>query len=113
MSRTQSYTRILQAAAKFQLNIAVILEAKAAEAEKSRHWICNHLVPHAYDGHAEHVKETMDIHDQLIEVIEGLTKMESALAKNMQIILNQKENPNSLGMGGGFGDLLGLGGGLK
>ncbi|TBL81738.1 restriction endonuclease subunit S [Paenibacillus thalictri] len=116
MSRTQSYYRMLDAAAKIQFNIALILEAKAVEAEKSRHWVCNHLSPMAYEGHTEQVKETMDVHDQLIEVIDGLTKMENALAKNLQTILNRKDESDSgdLGGGGGLGDLFGgLGGGLK
>ncbi|WP_248927676.1 restriction endonuclease subunit S [Paenibacillus hamazuiensis] len=113
MSRAESYTRIMQAAAKFQFNISLILEAKAVEAEKSRHWMCNHLSPAAYDGHATQVKETMDIHDQLIEVIDGLTKMESALAKNMKIILGHNKEEADMGGGGGLGDLFSLGGGLK
>jgi hypothetical protein len=118
MDRNDSYRRILQAAAKFQLNIAIMLEAKAIEAEKSRHWICNHLSPSAYSGHAEHVKETMDVHDQMIEIIDGLTKMEAALAKNLQIIAGPKEDEDTGGMGGlggdgGLGDLFGLGGSFK
>ncbi|WP_426448790.1 restriction endonuclease subunit S [Paenibacillus sp. S-38] len=114
MSRAESLTRIMKASAKIQLNIALMLEAKTAEAEKSRHWICNHLSAGAYEGHAVQVKETMDIHDQLIELIEGLTKMENALTRNLQILLNQKDEGGGLGeggmQGGGFGDMFGLGG---
>ncbi|AEI45051.1 hypothetical protein [Paenibacillus mucilaginosus] len=112
MNRAESLTRIMKAAAKIQLNIALMLEAKTAEAEKSRHWICNHLSVAAYDGHAVQVKETMDIHDQLIEVIEGVTKMENALTRNLQILLNQKEEGGMGGggmQGGGLGDMFGMG----
>jgi hypothetical protein len=118
VSRPESFNRMMTATAKFQLNIAIILEAKAIEAVKSRHWICNRLTLAAYEDHAQQVKETIDVHDQLIELIDGLTKMESALAKNMQIILNQKEEEDMTGGGsgsggGGMGDLFNLGGGLK
>lgn len=117
MSRPESFNRMMTSAAKFQLNIAIILEAKAIEAVKSRHWICNRLNLSAYEDHAQQVKETMDVHDQLIELIDGLTKMESALAKNLTIILNQKEEEDMLGGsgsgGGGMGDLFNLGGSFK
>jgi hypothetical protein len=118
VSRPESFNRMMTATARFQLNIAIILEAKAIEASKSRQWICNRLNLSAYEDHARQVKETMDIHDQLIELIDGLTKMESALAKNMKIILDQKDEDEMMGGdsgsgGGGMGDLFNLGGGFK
>jgi hypothetical protein len=113
LNRPDSFNRMMQAAAKLQLNIAIILEAKSIEAEKTRHWICNHLSLDAYEDHAEQIKETMDVHDQLIELIDGLTKMESALTKNLKIILNQNEEEEAMGSGsgggGGMGDLFGGG----
>ncbi|NHN30191.1 restriction endonuclease subunit S [Paenibacillus agricola] len=112
MSRPESFNRMLTAAAKIQLNIALILEAKAIEADKSRGWICNSLDISAYGDHAQQVKETMAVHDQLIGLIDGLSKLESALAKNLKIILNEKEEEEAMG-GGGMGDLFNTGGGFN
>ncbi|SUA49368.1 Uncharacterised protein [Paenibacillus thiaminolyticus] len=41
--REHSYHLILDAIAKMQWNAAMILEAKAMEAEKTRNWMLNHL----------------------------------------------------------------------
>ncbi|MDD9269963.1 restriction endonuclease subunit S [Paenibacillus sp. GCM10023248] len=108
MDRTESYLSILDAMVKIQYNVALILEAKAVHAEKSRNWICNHLSTAAYADNAEHVKESHDIHEQLISVIEGITKMEVAFAKHMGVLLAKEEEPSN-GVAGGFGDLFGLG----
>ena len=43
MDRDQAYMRMLGATANMQWNVAMILEAKAEEAEKARNWICNHI----------------------------------------------------------------------
>lgn len=43
MSREQSFMNVLDAAAKVQWNVAMILEAKAVEVEKARNWIINHV----------------------------------------------------------------------
>lgn len=92
MSRIDSYYRLLKAASKFQSNIALILEAKASEAERSSEWICHHLNSSHFEDHGEQLKKTMEVHNQLIEVIDSMTKMEQALARNMQVILGQLED---------------------
>ncbi|NOV04252.1 restriction endonuclease subunit S [Paenibacillus sp. LMG 31457] len=112
MDRTDSYLSFLDATAKIQQNVALILEAKAVHAEKSRNWICHHLSTAAYESNAEHVKQAVDIHEQLIEVIAGITKMEVAFAKNLGILIAEEESSGfggsgSGGGGGGLSDLFG------
>lgn len=113
MERTDSYLSFLDATAKIQFNVALILEAKALHAEKSRNWICNHLSTAAYESNAEHVKQSVDIHEQLIAVIDGITKMEVAFAKNLGVLIAEEEVSSGLGAEGGLGDLFGLGGGIE
>ncbi|MBP1966979.1 restriction endonuclease subunit S [Paenibacillus aceris] len=113
MDRTESYLSILDAMVKIQYNVALILEAKAVHAEKSRNWICNHLSTAAYEDNAAHVKESQNIHAQLLSVIEGVTKMEVAFAKHMGVLLGKGEEASSGGAGGGFGDLFGVGSGME
>ncbi|MCZ8513580.1 hypothetical protein O9H85_14280 [Paenibacillus filicis] len=111
MSRNETYHRMLMAASHFQLNIALILEAKAVEAARSCQWICQHLSGVHFEDHGEQLKKTIEIHDQLIEVIDGMTKMEQALAKNIQIILGSQEEESGAGQGGDqFGTLFPFGG---
>lgn len=111
MSRTDSYLSYLDATAKIQYNVALILEAKALHAEKSRNWICQHLSTAAYESNADHVKQAVDIHEQLIEVIDGITKMEVAFAKNLGVLIVEEDSSGLGGLGGsaggGFGDLFG------
>jgi hypothetical protein len=105
---------MLESTASLQLNIALLLEAKAAEAEKTRNWICNHLSSDSLLGHVYQMKQTGDFHDQIVEVIEGLTKMELALNRNMQALLRQGESGGEDGgSGGGLGDMFSFGGNEK
>ncbi|MDO3676022.1 hypothetical protein [Paenibacillus ehimensis] len=92
MSRIESYHRMLQAASQFQYNIALILEAKALEASRSCQWICGHLNAAHFEDHGDQLKKSLEVHDQMIEVIEGMTKMELALAKHLQILLGGSES---------------------
>lgn len=97
--REQAYLNMLDAAAKIQWNIAMILEAKAIEAEKVRTWALNHLSQHAFMSHTDQLKEPLAIHEQLVEVIDGLTKLENGLAHNLKVILNRESEG---GLGGNF-----------
>jgi hypothetical protein len=108
VDRTESYLSILDAMVKIQYNVALILEAKAVHAEKSRNWICNHLSTAAYEDNAAHIKESQNIHEQLLSVIEGITKMEVAFSKHMGVLLAKGEEDSSRSAGG-LGDLFGLG----
>jgi len=91
LGRATSYHKLLQSAASFQKNIALILEAKAFEATRSSRWICHHLKAADLGGHNDQVKHSIEIQEQLLEVIDGLTKMEVALNKNLQAILADNE----------------------
>ena len=106
MSRETAYARMLDASAKLQWNVAMILEAKALEAEKVRSWLINHITPEAYAEQQEHLRETMQIHEQLIEVIDGLTKLNQGMVSVLRATLrhNQDQEGSSLGnmFGGNF-----------
>ncbi|WP_127578767.1 restriction endonuclease subunit S [Paenibacillus koleovorans] len=107
MKRSEYFMQMLDAAASMQYNISMILEAKANEAAKSRDWILNHLNHLTYDNHADQLKQPLAYHEQFVELIDGLTKLEAALGKNLTVVLNKKE-PMSSGLdGGGFGGLFG------
>jgi hypothetical protein len=112
LSRAESYHKMLHAAAQFQKNIAIILEAKSVEAVRSSEWICRHLASEHIGGHSEQVKRSVEVHEQLLEVIEGLTKMEQALAKNLQVLLgqNQDNTTDSVGDSGDYGSMFQFGG---
>ncbi len=83
--------------------IADVLEAKAKEAEKSAQWICNHLSPSVYENNEAHVKETLAVHESLIEEIESLTRMENALVKSLHALLSDADG-GSKEIGGGMGE---------
>lgn len=100
MSREHSYHLILDAIAKMQWNVAMILEAKAVEAEKTRNWMLNHLTETAFVNHKEQISDPLEIHDQIVEVLDGLTKIQLSLARNMKIVLNRGE-PEPMGDGAG------------
>ncbi len=102
MNREESFRRMIEASALFQYNIALMLEAKAHEAEKSRNWICHHLYAEALNGHVDQLEQTNEIHEQIIELIDGLTKMENSLASNLRVVLNREQEEES-GSGGGLG----------
>lgn len=101
MSKEQSYLRIIAANASIQKHIAVILEAKAKELEKSRIWTCSHLHPQQYEDHKDLLEEPLKVHEQMIEIIEGITKVENGLAKNLSILLEEEEDNEGM-FGGGF-----------
>ncbi|MEO2206306.1 restriction endonuclease subunit S [Paenibacillus pabuli] len=110
MSREQSLILMLDAAAKMQWNIALILEAKAIEAEKVRNWALNHLNGETFLTHGDQVAEPLKMHDQLVEMLEGLTRMETGLCNNLKAVMvdnSAEEGGMDGGMFGGMdlGDL--------
>lgn len=106
MSRTNSYHKLLVSAASFQKNVSLILEAKSFETTSACRWICNHLGAEHLGDHNDQVKKCLEIHEQLIDVIDGLTKMEQALTKNLHAILGDDEADND-GNSGEYNDLMG------
>lgn len=105
MSREQSLILMLDAAAKMQWNIALILEAKAIEAEKVRNWALNHLNGEAFLTHSDQVAEPLKMHDQLVEILEGLTRMETGLCNNLKAIMVQNDGEEGGMDGGMFGGM--------
>ncbi|KIL38760.1 hypothetical protein SD70_24470 [Gordoniibacillus kamchatkensis] len=110
MSREHSLRKILHSVTRFQEEVADILGAKATEAEKVRNWITLHMLPHETDDYEERLKLTMGIHDQMIEVIDGLTRMESSLGQHLKVLIGQEE-PGGQDGPEGIGPPHGQGGG--
>nr|WP_275444790.1 restriction endonuclease subunit S [Paenibacillus sp. ACRRX] len=84
-----------------QWSISMILEAKAMEAEKSRNWMLNHFTHQPAATPHEQIEEALEIHEQVIEVLEGLTKLQQGLARNMKTIFHRA---GSGGHGDGISD---------
>ncbi|MBW5447384.1 restriction endonuclease subunit S [Cohnella sp. CFH 77786] len=93
----------LGAIAGIQRNVSLMLGAKAAEAEKVRNWLVQHLNEGVFQSHSERLGVCLQIHEQQIEVIDGLTKLCNALSRNMRIILHpEQDQDDGHGMGAGF-----------
>jgi hypothetical protein len=88
MRREEAYHLTLDAIAKMQWNVAMILEAKATEAEKVRNWLCTHITNDTYDAHQDQLSTSLQLHEQNIEVIDGLTKLCNGLSRNLKVILS-------------------------
>ncbi|GFN31009.1 restriction endonuclease subunit S [Paenibacillus xylaniclasticus] len=109
-SREQALKRMLDTAAMLQWNLSMILEAKAVEAEKVRNWICNHVSSDAYAEQHQQLMESVRMHDQIVEVIDGLTKLGRGMNAIMKVALEHGlENNDDSGMmyGGGMGGNIG------
>ncbi|WP_379130572.1 restriction endonuclease subunit S [Paenibacillus sp. sgz500958] len=109
MSREKAYLQMLESSAAIQWNIAMILEAKAVEAEKVKQWTYHHIHAKAFDNHESQLKESLSIHEQVVELVEGLTKLENGLYSNLKAVLGSGEESSGEGFGGmgdgfGFGD---------
>lgn len=106
MSREKAYLQMLESSATIQWNIALILEAKAVEAEKVKQWTQHHIHARAFDSHGEQLKESLSIHEVIVEMVEGLTKLENGLYSNLKAVLGSGEDE---GGGDGFGGMSGDG----
>lgn len=104
MSREQSYLDILAASTLMQQHIAIILDAKASEAEKSRNWLCRHILETAYSEDKSQLTESKKFHEQIVEVIEGITKVELGLAAHLKIFFSDDDDSSTLD---GMSDLFG------
>lgn len=109
MSREKAYLQMLESTATLQWNIAMILEAKAVEAEKVKQWTQHHIHAKAFDNHEEQLKESLSIHEQIVELVEGLTKLENGLYSNLKAVLGSGEEEGSGEGFGGTGDGFGFG----
>jgi hypothetical protein len=91
---------MLGVAAKMQFEVSLILEAKAVEAEKAKNWLCNHLSSADFNDYEDQLKQVIDIHQQMIDVIDGLTKLENGLRKNLVIVLGHNKSSGDSGFDG-------------
>lgn len=98
--RDLAYMRMIDASAKLQMNVAIILEAKAVEAEKVRSWLCNHVTSDAFAVQEEQLKETMQIHEQVVEVIDGLTQLGQGMVAVLKVVLRHDSSEGGFEMGG-------------
>ncbi len=95
MNRNEAYVYIVESMTSIQGHIAYILEAQAIEAEKSRNWLCEFVRDGSFPDHKLQLKQASKVHAQLIEVIDGIVKMENGLAQNLKILLNKNEDMDS------------------
>ncbi len=92
MTRREHFMSYLESTASIQREISFILEAKASEAEKARNWICFMTSSSSFKDQQTLLKETLNMHDQIVELIEGLIKMEQGLGKNLQALLGEEQS---------------------
>ncbi len=97
MNREQAYHLTLDALAKLQWNTAMILEAKATEAEKVRNWLLTHITGDTYVAHSDQLSTSLKIHEQNVELIDGLTKLCHGLNRNMKAILQPEGDDGGMG----------------
>ncbi len=105
MQREEACEVTLDAIAKIQRNVSLVLGAKAVEAEKVKNWMLHHIHEGTYTTHLERLTTSLQVHELQIEVIDGLTKMLNGLSRNIRAILNP-ETEDAGGMlpfGEGFG----------
>ncbi|MBB6635846.1 restriction endonuclease subunit S [Cohnella thailandensis] len=104
MNREQAYHLALDALAKMQWNTAIILEAKAAEAEKVRTWLLTHFTNDTHLDQKDRLSTSLQFHDQTVEVIDSLSKLCHGLNRNMKAIL-EPEGEGAGEMGAFFGGM--------
>ncbi|MGM1048191.1 MAG: hypothetical protein ACQEXX_18890 [Bacillota bacterium] len=93
MNKEESFLRILDASVVIQRNTYLILQGKAVEAEKVRQWV---LTQYSDGGE---LKDSLSIHEQIVEQIEGLTRIGSGLCRNLRIAMGTSEDENADNMG--------------
>ncbi|MFX3632608.1 MAG: restriction endonuclease subunit S [Candidatus Pristimantibacillus sp.] len=103
MNREQAYMRMLGTTANMQWNVAIILEAKAEEAEKVRNWICNHISSDSFIGDQYQLKQSVQMHGQVIDVLDGINKMNQGIVSVLRAVL-QKDQDGDQHDGQDYGD---------
>ncbi|MDR6553934.1 restriction endonuclease subunit S [Paenibacillus qinlingensis] len=110
MDRTELYMQMLEATAKLQYEISLMLEARVVEASKSQHWICQHINAANLEGHDHKMNVTGEINESVIDLIDGITKLENALNHQMKAMLGKHPSGSALGLGLESDDAMGFGG---
>jgi len=103
-AKSKSCLNILASAASMQWSVADMLESKAIEMETLRDWVLHTVRSENMGDRDAYVMHCCNFHAQLIDLIHGITKMETGLAKNMELILVEEEvvPDNSFGDAGGM-----------
>jgi hypothetical protein len=87
MTREEAGRIALDALAKIQWNVAMILEAKAVEAEKVRNWLINHLTHDTFVSHQDQLNASLQFGSLNVQVIDGLAKVCNGLTRNLKAAL--------------------------
>jgi hypothetical protein len=104
MSKANASLRILAASADIQWNIAGILEAKANEMESFESWVSGALRTSEFTDPTDLMQRSAGFHEQLLSILEGVTKVEQGLSRHMQLLLEEeKEKEQGMSFGGLFG----------
>jgi len=87
MTREEAGRVALDALAKIQWNVSMILEAKAVETEKVRNWLVNHLTHHTFTSHQDQMTASLQFGNLNVQVIDGLAKVLGGLTRNFKAAL--------------------------
>jgi hypothetical protein len=101
LDREDAYLSMLEAVANIQFNVSLILEAKAMESVKVKNWLCNHLSNISFSDNETQLMQVVEFHQKIVEVIEGLTRLENGLGKNLKIVLGHNESGETGGFSAG------------
>ena len=96
MTREEAWRVALDALAKIQWNVSMILEAKAVEAEKVRNWLINHLTHGTFVSHQDQVTASLQFGSLNVQVIEGLAKVMGGLTRNLKAALQTGSDGDDL-----------------
>jgi len=102
VSREKAYLRMLNAATSMEWNVAMILEAKAVEAEKMRNWLINHVTSDAFADHESQLKQPIGVHEHVLETIDGLTRLHRGLTGVLKAVIGGDEEAGGGNLGGLF-----------
>ncbi|MNI72469.1 hypothetical protein D3C73_1284130 [compost metagenome] len=65
--------------------------------------------PRAFDTHEDQLKESLAMHEAIVELVEGLTKLENGLCSNLKAMLDTGEEDGGDDGLGGLSDGFSLG----
>lgn len=108
MLKEKSAMKILEASTRMQWSVAELLEAKAIEMEALREWLMHTLKASAFPSENDLVMQTVAYHSLLIEILQGVTKLEAGLASHMDLLIVEEGN---VGGGAAFDGLMPFGDG--
>lgn len=91
MSKLKSGLKILTSMADIQESVADILESKAVEMEALRDWVLHTVRESEFTTDHDMVMQSCGFHDQLIHILDGITKMERGFARHMELLLEEDD----------------------